>query len=113
MMMAYHWPGNVRELDNCMERAVLASTDNVIHGYDLPPSLQTYQRQDGETTVAPEHIEADFNTMVGSFEREVIVEALKRNHGNVAAACRALRVTPRIIHYKIRKLGINPKWYVN
>jgi Nif-specific regulatory protein len=112
MMMAYHWPGNVRELENCMERAVLASTDNVIHGYDLPPSLQTAQNGDGETSVVPENIEADFNTMVGSFERELIVEALKRNHGNVAAACRTLRVTPRIIHYKIRKLGINPKWYI-
>ena len=41
MMMMYHWPGNVRELENCIERAVLTSTDSVIHGYALPPSLQT------------------------------------------------------------------------
>ena len=41
MLMSYHWPGNVRELENCIERAVILSTDGVIHSYHLPPSLQT------------------------------------------------------------------------
>ena len=37
MLMSYHWPGNVRELENCIERAVLLSNDDVIHGHHLPP----------------------------------------------------------------------------
>ena len=41
MLMSYHWPGNVRELENCIERAVLVAAGGVIHGHDLPPSLQT------------------------------------------------------------------------
>ena len=40
MMMNYHWPGNVRELENCIERAIILSTDNMIHRHHLPPSLQ-------------------------------------------------------------------------
>ena len=30
MLMSYHWPGNVSELENCMERAVLLCTDDMI-----------------------------------------------------------------------------------
>src|SRR5208282_2516865 len=41
LLMTYHWPGNVRELENCIERAVILSTDAVIHAYHLPPSLQS------------------------------------------------------------------------
>ena len=108
MLMSYHWPGNVRELENCIERAVLLSTDNVIHGYNLPPSLQT--GESSGTAINPE-MKADFNTMVESFERELIVEALKATNGNVAAAARKLGISQRIIHYKINKIGITPEWY--
>ena len=45
--------------------------------------------------------------MVTSFEREIIVDALKNNRGNVAAAGRALKLTQRILHYKIGKYGID------
>ena len=108
MLMAYHWPGNVRELENCMERAVLTTSDDVINGYNLPPSLQT--GEDSGTSIKPES-KTDFATLVESFERELIVDALKASHGNVAAAARRLSVSQRIIHYKINKIGITPEWY--
>jgi len=108
MMMAYHWPGNVRELENCLERAVLTSTDDVVHGYSLPPSLQTSEATN--TSLLPE-AGASLETMVESFEREIIVDALKRNRGIAAAAARHLQTTQRIINYRIRHLGIVPQDY--
>ena len=39
------------------------------------------------------------------------MESLKRNHGNMSAAARDLDLSPRVIHYKIRRLGITPEWY--
>ena len=51
------------------------------------------------------------NTMVESFERELIVEALKKNNGNMSAAARDLDLSPRVIHYKINSYGITPEWY--
>lgn len=104
MLMAYHWPGNVRELENCMERAVITAQDDCIYGYNLPASLQMpshdvpYSR-DGE---AP----ADLPTMVDSFERELIVAALKRSPGNMSAASRELGISPRVLHYKMHRLGL-------
>ncbi len=108
MLMSYHWPGNVRELENCIERAVLTATDDCIHGYNLPPSLQTGKTSGSE--LLPEG-KASFNTLMDSYERELIVEALKRNAGNMSAAARDLSLSPRVIHYKIGRLGINPEWY--
>ena len=109
MLMSYHWPGNVRELENCIERAVLTAGDTVIHGYDLPPSLQTGEAS-GTAVIHP-NTQADFQTLVNSFERELIVEALKANSGNAAAAARQLGLSERIIHYKIKNLRITPDWY--
>ena len=106
MMMAYHWPGNVRELENCIERAVLTSSDDVIHGYTLPPSLQT--SEETNTALIPTE-GASLRTMMESYEREIIVDALKKHRGNVAAAARHLQTTQRIVGYKIRQLGIDPK----
>ncbi len=108
MMMAYHWPGNVRELENCIERAVLTSTDDVIHGYTLPPSLQTSDATN--TAILPDQ-GASLQTMVESFEREIIIDALKRHRGVAAAAARHLQTTQRIINYRIKHLGISPKDY--
>ncbi len=108
MLMAYHWPGNVRELENCIERAVLTSTDDSIQGYDLPPSLQTGKEVDNN--LLPDD-NAPLDVMVASYERELIVEALKRNNGNMSAVGRELGVSPRMMHYRVTKLGITPAWY--
>ncbi len=104
MMVAYHSPGNLSELENCIERAVLLSTDGVIHGHHLPPTLQTSQ----ETGTFGK---GSFEDRVGLFERDLIVDALKRTEGNLAAAARQLGTTPRIIRYKVKILGINISRY--
>jgi Nif-specific regulatory protein len=104
MMVAYHWPGNVRELENCIERAVLLSNDGVIHGHHLPPTLQT---SDASDTIGT----GSLQDRVNLFERDVIVDALKRCDGNLAAAARDLKTTPRIIGYKVKELGIDYKRY--
>jgi Nif-specific regulatory protein len=104
MMVAYHWPGNVRELENCIERAVLLSSDGVIHSHHLPPSLQTSEASDtvGTGTLAER---------VALFERDIIVDALKRTDGNMAAAARDLGTTPRILRYRVKNLGIDYRRY--
>jgi len=106
MMMAYHWPGNVRELENCIERAVLTASDDVIHGYTLPPTLQTSEAT--QTAILPDS-GASLQTLIETYEREIIVDALKKHRGNAAAAARFLQTTPRIMNYRIRQLGLEPK----
>ena len=104
MMVAYHWPGNVRELENCIERAVLLSSDGVIHAYHLPPTLQT---SDSSDTIGT----GSLTERINLFERDIIIDALKRCNGNLAATARDLKTTARIIRYKVKELGIDPKRY--
>jgi Nif-specific regulatory protein len=104
MMVAYHWPGNVRELENCIERAALLSTDGVVHGHHLPPTLQT---SDASGTIGT----GSFEEKIHLLERDLLVDALKRCKGNLAAAARDLRTTARIVRYKVKELGIDCKRY--
>ncbi len=104
MLTRYHWPGNVRELENCIERAVILSSDGVVHGHHLPPSLQT-----AEATGT--RVSGTFEALMGAYEREILVEALKNARGNVAGAARRLGTTPRIFAYRLSRLDIDPKSY--
>jgi Nif-specific regulatory protein len=102
MLTSYHFPGNVRELENAIERAVLACDEQVIHGHHLPPTLQTAE---GSGTVT----DVSLTAAVEAYERDLIQDALKSARGKVAKAARMLDSTERIIAYKIKKYGIDPK----
>ncbi len=102
LLVQYHWPGNVRELENVIERAVIVCDEEVIRSYHLPQSLQTAESSQTKTrrTLAQ---------AVRNLEIELIVEALKETRGNQSQAAKLLDTSLRILNYKIRKYGINPK----
>ncbi|HUW58559.1 MAG TPA: sigma 54-interacting transcriptional regulator [Planctomycetota bacterium] len=102
MLMAYHWPGNVRELENCIERAVLMSNDDVIHGHHLPPTLQTAEASHTQS-------EGTLQQSLDNLEREMLMEALKSSRGNRAKAARTLGLTERVMGLRIQKHGIDPR----
>ena len=107
MLLAWKWPGNVRELENCIERAVLTATDDTVHGYNLSPQLQSEEYsespfdQGGESETLAEKLTA--------YERRVLEEAIRRHGGNRSAAGRQLGVSPRMMNYRLTRLGIADK----
>jgi Nif-specific regulatory protein len=100
MLMTYHWPGNVRELENCVERAILLTSDSVIHGHHLPPTLQTAE---ASGTIHPGTLDG---TLEG-VERDLIMDALKSARGNKAKAARELGISERIMGLRVRRYGID------
>ena len=102
MLVSYHWPGNVRELENTIERAVLVADGDVIHGHHLTPTLQTAEASGTVVT-------GSLGEAVAAFEANLIQDALKSTRGNRARAARLLNTTERIINYKIRRYGIDPR----
>jgi len=94
----------VRELENVIERAIILSEGGVIHGYNLPPSLQPPILSD---TVQ----KGSLNARLGAIEYEMIVEALKAHDGNMTEAAKILGLTRRIMTLRMNKYDINYKNY--
>lgn len=104
LLIQYHWPGNVRELQNCIERAVLICDGSSIQSIHLPPSLQSADSVHSDTPLS-------MATAVENFERELIIDALKKSNGNQTKAAKLLDTSLRIINYKIHGYAIDPKQY--
>ncbi|WP_163335938.1 sigma-54-dependent Fis family transcriptional regulator [Desulfopila sp. IMCC35008] len=104
MLVQYHWPGNVRELQNCMERAVLICDEDTIKGIHLPPTLQTSEPVSADNPLS-------LTSSVENFEKELIIDGLKKNNGNQTKTAKFLDTSLRIINYKIHQYNIDPKKY--
>ena len=120
------WPGNIRELENAVERAVLLSESDPIDVDELPPEYRNAveYRSPVEHSSAvhpPERRSADaacddsgdagplrerIRSATRRMEREAIIEALKRTHGNVTQAARHLGLSRRGLQLKMKELGI-------
>ncbi len=103
MLQAYSWPGNVRELENCIERAVLTAKDDCIHSYNLPPALQLAEF--AEDPYRPDETRT-LEEQMAAFERRVLEDALARHGGNRSAAGRELGVSPRMMTYRLNRVGL-------
>ena len=103
MLIQYHWPGNVRELQNCMERAVIICDGNTIKGIHLPPTLQT------SDSISSGKNPLSLSAAVENFEKDIIIEGLKKNRGNQTKTAKDLDTSLRIINYKIHQYNIDPK----
>ncbi|MBS1209715.1 MAG: hypothetical protein H6R19_2113 [Proteobacteria bacterium] len=102
MLLGYQWPGNVRELENVIERAMLLVEDGVIHGYNLPPSLQVPDTNEASELGA-------LDSRLSAIEYEMIVDALKLHHGNISDAAGQLGLTRRILRLRMLKHKLDYK----
>ena len=44
--------------------------------------------------------------LLAGYERELITQAIKRSNGNLSEAGRELGISPRMMNYRMNKLGI-------
>ena len=100
----YNWPGNIRELQNVIERAVIVSTDGVLH---LPePLMQTTTAPAGEAEALKEPMTI---STLDEAERDHILRALEatgwRIEGPKGAAA-MLKLHPSTLRFRMKKLGL-------
>ena len=104
LLMRYNWPGNIRELENTIERAMLLAEASVIAASDLRlgeiPTAGSAREQASVVKIPPTGIALE------DIERHALVEALKMSNWVQKDAAELLSISPRVMNYKIKTLGI-------
>jgi PAS domain S-box-containing protein len=93
-LMEHDYPGNVRELQNIIEHAFVLCRGAIIEPAHLPPALR------GEID-SPSPILSGMT--LDAIERFLIEDALRRSHGNHAAAARQLGINPSTLFRKLKR----------
>jgi DNA-binding NtrC family response regulator len=102
----YHWPGNIRELENVVEQAIVWSNGGTILVEHLPSSLRTdtHSRSLREETLCGR---LSLEKAVMEFEREIILDALRKTDYVQTHASALLGITRRMLKYRMDALGIS------
>jgi DNA-binding NtrC family response regulator len=104
LLMRYNWPGNIRELENTIERAMLLAEGRSIAAGDLRlgemPTAGGGRDQMSVVKIPPTGIPLE------DIERHALVEALKMSNWVQKDAAELLSISPRVMNYKIKVLGI-------
>ena len=105
ILVAYDWPGNVRELENIIERIVVLTNVDTIGPHELPPTLKNNSRVE---LIKHEVLEGriSFEDAERDFEKDIILEALKKSNYVQTKTADLLGISRRILKYKMDKYGI-------
>jgi len=105
LLMRYQWPGNIRELENAIERAMLLAEGSHIAVDDLRlgdfGTSSTPREGASVVKIPPTGIPLE------EVERIALVEALKMSNWVQKDAAELLSISPRVMNYKIKTLGID------
>jgi DNA-binding NtrC family response regulator len=105
LLMRYNWPGNIRELENAIERAALLSDGPLLTSADLRLGELSTSPSSGDASpvvkIPPTGIPLE------DIERQALIEALKMSNWVQKDAAELLSISPRVMNYKIKTLGID------
>jgi len=99
-LLAYDYPGNVRELENIIEHCFVLCEGEIIEERHLPTSVRP--------ALPPGKVRVSKATTLQQMEITLIMQALRRNKGNKAAAAKQLGIDKSTLFRKLKAFGIKP-----
>ncbi|MGR3179271.1 MAG: sigma-54-dependent transcriptional regulator [Candidatus Anammoxibacter sp.] len=106
ILQRYDWPGNIRELKNIIERILsLCGDTETITPHCLPDEIVRKSANNDRSHIKFSSIES-FSSTVSILEKDLISQAHQQAGGKLVTAAKLLNITPRILKYKMLKLGI-------
>ena len=89
-LVSFDWPGNVRELGNVADRFVLGLLGGRFN-----------------SDAANESADRSLKDVVGDFERGLIMETLRRHHGDVLAVSESFGIPKKTLYDKMRRYALS------
>ena len=107
---SHHWPGNVRELDNVIQRAILMCKDDSLFSSVLSFDTWEERKQSSKlSSVVREFNGTPLKNIVDRIEKEVILQKLLANGGNVAETAEKLNICKAALYEKMKRHDISAK----
>jgi DNA-binding NtrC family response regulator len=106
-MQAYSWPGNIRELRNVVERLLLFSEGDSITAATVQTALPSLPTPVAVTAIAPTPVTGALSDRVEQFERQVILDEIKRQNFHITNTAKALGLERSHLYKKCQQLGID------
>ena len=110
-LLMHDWPGNIRELENVIQRAVLMARNSMITEQDMvfdanptPDNKSNYLN-----SVYDRIGRNSLKEILAEFERDIILNCLEKNEGNVQQAAFDLRVGKTGLYDKMKRYKLTPK----
>jgi len=104
-LYSFDWPGNIRELENVIERAVVLNSGGIIELDDLPPAVSAKKEELDVGKFVPHN--ARLQETLDHIEEKMIRRALEYSGKVQAQAADMLGISRHLMHYKMKKYGIN------
>lgn len=110
MLKRYHWPGNVRELLNIIERAVSFAEGDTLTKSHLDFVFSEIEHEEDYTERLVTSADIPFKDakqrVLEIFEKEYLLDLLKRNEYNLSAAAREAKIDRKHIRNLLKKYDI-------
>ncbi|HWQ78824.1 MAG TPA: sigma 54-interacting transcriptional regulator [Anaerovoracaceae bacterium] len=98
-LQEYSWPGNIRELENAIERAANFVWEGEIGIENLPGQIIQLEHE-------PAASYTSYRSSLINFEKEMLLDLLKKTNGNRSAAARMLNLSRSAFYDRLAKYNL-------
>lgn len=102
-LLSYTWRGNARELENCLERALVLSSGDVLELDALPDYIINSGNSRASSLQGDNDPNLSIKQRTAKLEIDLIQRALKQTNGNRTHAAKILEISHRTLLYKLKE----------